>query len=97
MYCIGYCVQPKIQILSHIRAKIGSHWKHIGYTLGLEECALDNIEKDFRTVSEQAFNMLKMWIQKDTKSCYCKLISAMHEEGLSKEVETLKEKIKTSK
>ena len=83
--------------MSNIRAKLGSHWKHIGYTLGLEDSALGNIEIDFRTVGEQAFNMLKMWVQKDTESCYCKLISAMNEEGLSKEVETLKEKIKSSK
>ena len=81
--------------MSKIRAKLGSHWKHIGYTLGLEDSALRNIEINCRTVEEQAFNMLNKWVQIDTESCYCKLISAMNEEGLSKEVETFKEKIKS--
>ena len=82
--------------MSSIRAKLGSHWKYIGYTLGLEDSELGNIEINFRTVEEQAFNMLKKWVQKDTESCCCKLLSAMNEEGLSKEVEILKEKIKSS-
>ena len=82
--------------MSSIRTELGSQWRHIGYTLGLQDCALNNVELNYSKVEEQAFNMLKLWIEKDANACYCKLISAMNGEGLFKEVETLKEKIEAS-
>ena len=82
--------------MSSIRTELGSQWRHIGYTLGLQDSKLNNIELNFPKVEERAFNMLKMWIEKDVEACYCKLISAMKEEGFVNEVETLKEKITAS-
>ena len=84
-------------MLSSIRTELGSQWRYIGYNLGLEDCVLNIVEQDYRKAGDQAFNMLKMWIEKDVESCYCKLISAMNEEGLRNEIETLKKRIKASK
>ena len=48
--------------------------------------------------AKQAFNILSEWLRRDTtSSCYCKLISAMKEQGLDSGVIVLKEKIKSSK
>ena len=77
--------------------EFGSQWKHVGYNLGLEHSILKTIELNSQEVEKHAFRMLEEWIQRDVKSCYCKLISAMHEEGLSRGVEILKQNIKSSK
>ena len=82
--------------MSSIRTELGSQWRQVGYTLGLQDSSLNSIELDYPEVGEQAFNMLKMWTEKDVEACYCKLISAMNGEGLVKEIETLKEKIEAS-
>ena len=58
---------------------------------------LENIECDTQQVAEQAFKMLTKWMQMDAESCYCKLITAMKEDGLSSEAEALKSMISSSK
>ena len=80
--------------MSSIRREFGTKWKHVGYVLGLDHSVLTNIELNLHEVEEQAFKMLDEWIQRSADSCYCKLISAMNEEGLCKNVEILKHKIK---
>ena len=77
--------------------EFGARWKHIGYILELDPNVIDHIELNLQEVEERAFKMLVEWIQRDVKSCYCKLISAMSEEGLHKGIEKLKFKIKSSK
>ena len=77
--------------------EFGSQWKHVGYILGFEHSVLKTIELNSQEVEKRTFRMLEEWIQRDVKSCYCKLISAMHEEGLSRGVEILKQNIKSSK
>ena len=83
-------------MLASIRTELGSRWRYVGYALELENSALDNIKSNFHKVEDQAFEMLKYWIQTDVESCYCKLISAMNEEGLVKGIEILKGRIQTS-
>ena len=77
--------------------EFGSQWKHVGYILGLEHSVLKAIELSSQEVVKHAFGMLEEWMQRDVKPCYCKLISAMHEEGLNRGVEILKQNIKSSK
>ena len=84
-------------MLSGIRLEFGTQWKYVGYNLELEENVIDHIELNSRTVEDQSFQMLVEWIRRDVKSCYCKLIAAMTEEGLHKGIEKLKYKIKSSK
>ena len=84
-------------MLSGIRLEFGTQWKYVGYNLELEENVIDHIELNSRTVGDQSFQMLVEWIRRDIKSCYCKLIAAMTEEGLHKGIEKLKYKIKSSK
>ena len=63
--------------------------------MGLDHSTLQTIEiNDRDDVDEQAFRMLQTWIERDTESCYCKLITAMTEEELRNKVEILKKKIK---
>ena len=83
--------------MSSIRWEFGTQWKHVGYALGLEHSVLECIELNDHKTEERAFRMLNEWIQRDAKSCYCKLISAMYQEGLVEGVEILKRKIKSSK
>ena len=84
-------------VLSSIRKEFGLDWKHVGLALKLDKSVLDNIELDSPHHAERAFNMLSEWLKKDTTSCYCKLISAMSEQGLDSAVNVLKEKIKSSR
>ena len=84
-------------MLSGIRLEFGTQWKYVGYNLELEENVIEHIELNSRTVEDQSFQMLVEWIRRDVKSCYCKLIAAMTEEGLHKGIEKLKYKIKSSK
>ena len=72
-------------------------WKHVGLSLKLDQATLKNIELDSQHHAERAFNMLSEWLKRDTTSCYCKLISAMSEQGLESGVKVLKEKIKLSR
>ena len=84
-------------MLSGIRLEFGTQWKYVGYNLELEANVIEHIELNSRTVGDQSFQMLVEWIRRDVKSCYCKLISAMTEEGLHRGIEKLKYKIKSSK
>ena len=98
VYITGeYCFPPKYQILSKIRKEFGSHWKHVGYNLGLEHSVLNVIELNSQDVEQRTFKMLEEWMQTNVKTCYCKLISAMLEEDLCQAVEILKQNIKSSK
>ena len=63
----------------------------------LDPNVIDHIELNLQEVQERSFRMLVEWIQRDAKSCYCKLISAMTEEHLDKGIEILKCKIKSDK
>ena len=76
-------------MLSSIRLEFGTQWKYVGYNLELEENVIKHIELNLRTVEDRSFQMLVEWIQRDVKSCYCKLIAAMTEEGLHKGIEKL--------
>lgn len=91
-----YCSQPEYRIMSYIRRELGTKWKHIGYTLGLEHSVLNCIEHNNHQVEERSFNMLEEWMQRDVEACYCKLISAMERESLCSGAEALKSKIKPS-
>ena len=98
VYITGeYCFPPKYQTLSRIRKEFGSHWKHVGYNLGLQHSVLNIIELNSQDVEQRTFRMLEEWMQRNVKTCYCKLISAMLEEGLCQGVEILKQNIKSSK
>ena len=66
-------------------------------TLKLDNSVLNIIVFDSHHLAERAFNMMSEWLRRDTTSCYCKLISAMKEQGLNSGVIVLKEKIKSSK
>ena len=96
MYLIlgGYCFRPNHRILSSLRKEFGTKWKHVGYILGLDHSSLTNIEINSHEIEERAFKMLVEWLERDVESCYCKLISAMNEEGLCEKVDILKHKIK---
>ena len=83
-------------MLSSVRRELGEQWKHIGYALGLKHSVLKNIELNLHQVEEQAFKMFEEWIQRHVDCCYCKLISAMNEEGLCSAVTVLKQKIELS-
>ena len=65
--------------------------------MGLEHNVIELIKLNLQEVEERSFRMLVEWIQRDVKSCYCKLISAMAEEHLDRGIEILKHKIKSSK
>ena len=92
-----YCFPPEHKVLSGIRKEFGKDWKHVGLGLKLDNTVLNIIELDSQHFEERAFNMLCEWMKRDTTSCYCKLISAMNEQGLGSGVVILKEKIKSSK
>ena len=99
-YCINvgdYCFQPEHNVLSSIRREFGLDWKHVGLALKLDKSVLNIIELDSQHHAERAFNMLSEWQNRDTTSCYCKLISAMSGQGLESGVKVLKEKIKSSR
>ena len=66
-------------------------------TLKLDNSVLNITVLDSQHHAERAFNILSEWLRRDTTSCYCKLISAMKEQGLDSGVIVLKEKIKSSK
>ena len=83
-------------MLTGIRLEFGTQWKYVGYNLELEQNVIEHIEFNSRTVEDQSFKMLTEWIRRDVKPCYCKLISAMTEEGLHKGIEKLKHKIKSN-
>ena len=76
--------------------EFGSQWEHVGYILGLEHSLLKTIELNSQKVEKCAFRMLEEWMQQNVKPCYCKLISAMHEEGLNQGVEILRKNIESS-
>ena len=97
MFIEDYCLEPQHRVLLSIRGKFGAKWKYVGYILGLEHDVIDNIELNSPAMEERCFRMLAEWIQRDVKSCYCKLISAMAEEHLDRGIEILKCKIKSSK
>jgi len=63
--------------------------------LGLEDNVLNIIQLSSHGFKERAFEMLTEWIKRDEDSCYCKLISTMNVEGLSRGVDVLKENIKS--
>ena len=84
-------------MLSSIRWEFGARWKHVGYILELQHHVIEHIELNKQEVQERSFQMLVEWIQRDAKSCYCKLISAMTKERLHEGVKNLKYKIKSSK
>ena len=91
-----YCYQSDYQVLSSVRREFGKQWKHIGYALGLNHCVHKNIEHNLHKVEEQTFRMFEEWIQRHVDCCYCKLISAMNDEGLCDAVTVLKLKIELS-
>ena len=92
-----YCYQPDYRVLSSVRREFGKQWKHIGYALKLNHCILKNIEHNLHEVEEQTFRMFEEWIQRHVDCCYCRLISAMNDEGLCDAVTVLKLKIELSK
>ena len=93
----NYCFRPTLKVLTRIRHEFGIQWKHVGYILGLDHSTLQTIEIDNHDVDKRTTKMLKTWIERDIKSCYCKLITAMTEEELRNKAEILKEQIKSSK
>ena len=88
-----YCFRPQYRVLSGIRLEFGTQWKYVGYNLELEANFIEHIELNSWTVGDRSFQMLVEWIRRDVTSYYCKLISAMTEEGLHKGIEKLKYKI----
>ena len=58
---------------------------------------LKTIEFNIHEVEEQAFQMLIEWVQRDLKSCYCRLISAMDKQDLRRGIDALKKNVKSSK
>ena len=48
-------------------------------------------------LDNSVLNIMSEWLRRDMTSCYCKMISAMKEQGLNSGVIVLKEKIKSSK
>ena len=89
-----YCVTPECRVLKSIRREFGDNWKYVGYELHLEDSVIDTIGLDEKRVEDQAFKMLRNWIQCDVKPCYCKLIAAMETESLNSGVTCLKKWIK---
>ena len=83
-------------MLSSIRWEFGARWKHVGYILELQHHVIEHIELNKQEVQERSFQMLVEWIQRDVKSCYCTLISAMTKERLHEGIKNLKCKIKSS-
>ena len=96
-YIGEFCFQPEYPVLSSIRWKFGARWKHVGYILELEHHVIEHIELNIQEIQERSFQMLVEWKQRDVKSCYCKLISAMSKEHLQEGITSLKCKIKSSK
>ena len=83
-------------MLSRIRKEFGKDWKYVGLGLNLDNSVLNMIELNDQDFEERTFNMLCEWMKRDKTPCYCKLISAMNEQGLGSGVANLKENIKPS-
>ena len=98
--CVSVCPPPMLVITSgvmwHDMDPIWLVKQVLQLTLKLDNSVLNIIVLDSHH-AEWAFNMFSEWLRRDTTSCYCKLISAMKEQGLDSGVIVLKEKIKSSK
>ena len=103
MLCINiktlgdYCSKPQHKVASSVRKRFGKDWKHVGLALGLDYSEIENIELNKHDNDDRAFQMLEIWIQRNVNACYCKLISAMSDQGLEDGVQVLKQKVKPSK
>ena len=95
LYIVGaYHGTPDLRVLTRIRHMLGIKWKHVGLRLGLKNTTLENIGLNIKQIEEQAFEMMKRWLEFDPKSCYCKLISELIAEDLNNVAEDLKHIIK---
>lgn len=49
------------EIFSDINEDIGASWRKLGWHMLKRECFLNNIDEDFRGVSEKAYQLLLKW------------------------------------
>ena len=95
MFILGtYHGTPELRVLTCIRHRFGEKWHHVGLRLGLDDATLNIIKLNNPLIQERAFEMLKRWLEVDTKSCYCKIISQLIAEDLNTVAEDLKQFIK---
>lgn len=69
---------------------MASKWKFVGYSLQLNYDVIEKIEERNHSIEDLTFAMLVQWMQTDPEPCYCKLISALSEQGLMNAIESLK-------
>ena len=89
------CARPEYSVLGCIRKHLTTKWKFVGYSLKLKHHVLEKIEQRQTKIEDQAFAMLVEWMQTDVEPCYCKLISALDEQGLSNIANDLKVIVKS--
>ena len=68
-------------MLSSIRREFVKQWKYVGHALEIDHSVLNTIELNSHNFKDRAFEMLDDGIEKNAVACYCKLISAMNDEG----------------
>ena len=55
----------KLAILPYLAREVVGEWEELGRALGLEDCELTRIERDYSKSVEKSYQMLKTWV-------YCK-------------------------
>ena len=53
--------------LLHIKDEIGNCWQNLGKSLGIDLAVLRSVERDYRTNSERATEVLQLWMDKNGK------------------------------
>lgn len=66
---------PKDDELEGLSMDIGDKWMNLGRRLNIEEAKLQAIAKDFDSVHERGFQMLKHWKQKQGSGANYKSLS----------------------
>ena len=66
---------PKDEKLEELGSHIGDKWTNLGRRLNVEETKLQAIGKDFDSLHERGFQMLKHWKQKQGSGANYKSLS----------------------
>jgi len=68
-------------MLSMFKIRLHEDWFYVGLSLGISADLLNEINKDQCRSRDKCFCMFKTWLKVDCSPCYCKLISAVVNEG----------------
>ena len=90
----GHCGKiPKFNELIQYRKGISSDWKYLALVLGISCDDVDIInENNHGDVEKKCYDMLSLWLKRETSACWCRFIQALHKVELHKLAEEVQAK-----